>query len=316
VSRSRVLAAVPHLPAQLPACALLVLAADRLPDPVASHFALGGTADGFTGRVALLGVQIGLALFLTVLFGVLAGSARGGRSATGRYDGGRLTAGVSWGVAVLVGVITYGAASANLDLADAADAVLSPGWLAAGLGAGAAVGWLVHRLTPASPTTAAPAPTAAPAVEVGETERVSWSRTVVSPPLLVLGGVLLLAAAVLGSAGAPLVAVVALGIGGVLVAATSAVRVTVDRRGLRVGLGPLGWPRIVVPLSDVRSAMTDDVSAAEFGGWGYRVVPGGSGVILRSGPALVVVRRSGRRFAVTVDDPETAAGLLNGIAAC
>ncbi|QJY45362.1 DUF1648 domain-containing protein [Pseudonocardia broussonetiae] len=313
--RTRLLAAVPHLPAQLPACALLVLAADRLPDPVASHFALDGTADGYTGRVALLAVQIGLALFLTVLFGLLAGSARGARSATGP-DGGRLTVGLSWAVAALVGVITCAAAAANLDLADAADAVLEPWWLAAGLVAGAAVGWVVHRLTPASPTAAPAAPAAVPAVELGDTERASWSRTVVSRPLAGLGAALLLGAAALGPVGAPLVAVVALAAAGLLVAATSAVRVTVDRRGLRVGLGPVGWPRIVVPLSDVASAMVDDVSAAEFGGWGYRVVPGGSGVVLRSGPALVVVRRSGRRFAVTVDDPQTAAGLLNGILAC
>jgi hypothetical protein len=43
-------------------------------------------------------------------------------------------------------------------------------------------------------------------------------------------------------------------------------------------------------------------------------VPGGSGVILRAGSALIVTRRSGRRFTVTVDDAETAAGLLDGLA--
>ena len=54
---------------------------------------------------------------------------------------------------------------------------------------------------------------------------------------------------------------------------------------------------------------------SEFGGWGYRVRPGASGVVLHSGAALSVRLRGGREFVVTVADPETAAALLNGLIA-
>jgi hypothetical protein len=71
-----------------------------------------------------------------------------------------------------------------------------------------------------------------------------------------------------------------------------------------------------VPAADVASASTADVAPVQFGGWGYRVVPGGRGIILRGGPALVVTQHSGRRLTVTVDDPGIAAGLLAGLARC
>lgn len=312
MGRSRVLAAVPHLPAQLPACALLILAADRLSDPLASHFTAGGAPDGFTGRGTLLAVLLGLALSCAVLFGALAGSASGS-SLTG-HDGRRTAVGVSWGVAVLLGVLSWGVAAANLDLSDAADATLPLWWVAVGLGGGAVTGVVAHHLTRPGPTAAAPGPV--PAMELGDTERVSWTRVVVSRPLAALGAVLTVVGAALALAGASPVAPIALVGASVLVAAASTARVTVDRRGLRVGLGPFGWPRIVVPSAEIVSATAADVSPAEFGGWGYRIAPGASAVILRSGPALVVTRRSGRRLAVTVDDPVTAAGLLNGISAC
>ena len=37
-------------------------------------------------------------------------------------------------------------------------------------------------------------------------------------------------------------------------------------------------------------------------------------MIIRSGPALVVTRRSGQQLTVTVDDARTAAGVLAGVA--
>jgi hypothetical protein len=79
-----------------------------------------------------------------------------------------------------------------------------------------------------------------------------------------------------------------------------------------VAVGPLGWPRYRIPADDVAEATAADVGALQFGGWGYRVLPGAHGLILRSGEALLVRRRSnGRLFAVTVDDAATAAGLLS-----
>ncbi len=55
----------------------------------------------------------------------------------------------------------------------------------------------------------------------------------------------------------------------------------------------------------------DLIEPLAYGGWGWRVVPGGTAVVVRGGEALVVELRSGRRFAVTVDGAAEAAALLN-----
>lgn len=87
--------------------------------------------------------------------------------------------------------------------------------------------------------------------------------------------------------------------------------VTVDRRGLTVS-GLLPRPRVRVPLERMTGADSRRVNAlAEYGGWGYRIRPERSGVITRSGEAIVVSLTSGREFAVTVDDSATGAALLN-----
>lgn len=50
-------------------------------------------------------------------------------------------------------------------------------------------------------------------------------------------------------------------------------------------------------------------------GWlGYRVAPGRSALVLHAGPGLVIERRNGNLFAVTLTDPETPAGLLTALA--
>jgi hypothetical protein len=172
------------------------------------------------------------------------------------------------------------------------------------------VGGLLTPRTPVSGTEPAPVP----ATPLGSTEHVSWTRSVGAPWLPVLGGLLLALGICLAVAVSPPAGVGA-GLAGVAVALLGSARVTADRRGLTVSFGPFGWPRMRVPADDIAEVAVADVSPGQFGGWGYRIVPGGSGVIMRSGEALVVTRRSGRRFTVTVDDAGTAAGLLSAVAA-
>ncbi|WES64942.1 hypothetical protein P0L94_02445 [Microbacter sp. GSS18] len=101
----------------------------------------------------------------------------------------------------------------------------------------------------------------------------------------------------------------------VLAATTVAFHVRVDDRGLSVE-SVAGVPRFRVPLGDVTSAAAVDVvPMGEFGGWGLRWAPGRRfGVVLRTGAAIEVTRRDGRRFVVTVDDAGTGAALLEALA--
>ncbi|GAB2917162.1 hypothetical protein GCM10027047_13760 [Rhodococcus aerolatus] len=150
-------------------------------------------------------------------------------------------------------------------------------------------------------------------MDLGDGERAAWHTSVHSAPLLgALGAALVLLV---------VVAVVAAPVAGVLVVVPLAVlvvlgrvRVSVDRRGLRVR-GGLGVPLRTVPPARVARADAAEVRAVEWGGWGYRVGPGRAALVLRSGPGLVVELTDGTRFAVTLDDAATPAALLNTLAA-
>jgi hypothetical protein len=97
------------------------------------------------------------------------------------------------------------------------------------------------------------------------------------------------------------------------VGALSWVQVTVDERGLRIGIGPWGWTVKKVPLVAIAEAAAESIAAVDWGGWGYRILPGRSALVLRSGPAIVLQLADGRRFAVTVDGPQVAVALLQAV---
>lgn len=144
-------------------------------------------------------------------------------------------------------------------------------------------------------------------------ERVGWSR-VIGPTWLtwVAAGMLVVEVAIT-------VAVPAAAPGAVIALVTTVLcarfEVTVDHRGLRVTTGLVRLPVERIPLDRVERAEVEEIQAGDWGGWGYRVMPGRSALVLRSGPALVVTTADGRRFAATVDDPEVPVGLLNGLVA-
>ena len=95
-----------------------------------------------------------------------------------------------------------------------------------------------------------------------------------------------------------------------VVASFVRLRVSADWRGLRVVSAVLR-----IPLKRIRLAAIDVVEAAElgpteWGGWGYRIMPGRSALILRNGPGLIVTTTNAQQFAISLDDPETLAALL------
>ncbi|MGD9988816.1 hypothetical protein [Pseudonocardia sp.] len=304
------LTGLPHLVAVTPAVVTALVAADRMPAEPATRFSFDGTATSTMPHAALVAAMVVLGVLLALVFGAM--GARPTATRVSAADTARFFGAVSWATAGLLGSVLYLATAANVDVTSAAEAHLPPGRLLIAVGAAVVAGAVGYLVTP-SPPPAPEAPPSAP-VQVGLTERVSWSRRVESRMSLALGAVVLVGGLVLGWLAGWLPGALLIVAGLAVLTLGSSALVTVDRRGLVVALGAFGWPHLRVPVADVESVTTGDVSPAEFGGWGYRIVPGGSGVVLRSGPALIVTRRSGRRFTVTVDDPRTAAGLLAGLA--
>ncbi|MBL6925978.1 MAG: hypothetical protein ISR43_01965 [Acidimicrobiia bacterium] len=98
---------------------------------------------------------------------------------------------------------------------------------------------------------------------------------------------------------------------GLIVLSFWSVVVRVDEHGLRVGVGPVGWPRWKVPIEEVAGAEVIDVRPMRYGGWGYRARPGVRAVVIRAGSSIKVTRHRGPDLVVTVDDAEVGASLLN-----
>jgi hypothetical protein len=167
-----------------------------------------------------------------------------------------------------------------------------------------------------------PQPADAGAADRGDT----WSRTATSPvmagaaALVMLGGAVAVATLLAddGRNSSPATIALVLIVVGLILTLTLAfvqVRVSVDRRGLRVVSRLVGIRLKQVSLDRVESAFADTVNPLQLGGWGYRLTAGRTAVVLRSGEALVVNLRRGNQFAVTVDDSQTAAALLNALSA-
>ena len=291
----------------------------QVPATIAVHWNAAGEADGFAPAWTqpLATAVLGLGLPLLIALTSLPGLRRGDGGPTYRLMGATAAA-----VAALVTVaLTWTfAMQAGLDTAAEAPTVWAA--LVASFVAGAVVGvaaWFAQPREEATDAAAAPATPLALAAN----ERVLWMRTsgmsrgaaitVVAAVLLVAGSAVV--AWVTGAE--PLLAWILTGTALLLLvfaATTLAFHVRVDETGLHVD-SVLGLPRLHVPLADIASAARVDVSPmGEFGGWGLRLGAGRRfGVVLRSGEAIEVLRRSGARFAVTVDDAGTGASLLEGL---
>lgn len=315
-ARRRFLLVAVAVPAVVVAAALALQLAvlGSLPDPVAVHWG-GHGPDGFGPPW--------LPVLLTAVFGALVPALMVASALPGLRDGGAsyrfLGALVPGFTVLLCMVLTWG----QLMQAGLADARQAPGIglpLLASAAAGLAVAVLAWVVQPAPAPPAAAVPTRP--LPLGAGERAVWFReaSLALPGLLLILGAV--TAALAGTVIAwlwaePALAWVLTAVTLVLLAAaatTTAFRVRVDGRGLTV-TSVAGLPRFHVAPEDVASAEAVTVNPmGEFGGWGLRSAPGRFGVVLRTGEALQVTRRNGRRFVVTVDDAGTAAALLQALA--
>ena len=151
-------------------------------------------------------------------------------------------------------------------------------------------------------------------LDLSPTERAAYSTTQRAPLLLAVSVVAALVIAVVAAAGpvtlwpvviVPVIAGLVLG----------RVRVTVDRRGVRLVAGLLTIPFKTVRLADIVRADAAEIDPLEWGGWGYRITPGRSALVLRKGPGLVLHLTNGHLVAITMDDPATPAALLMALRA-
>jgi hypothetical protein len=277
-----------------------LLAWGDVPDPLATHFGPDGVADGKMSQVAALVFNGG-----GVLAGVLWLARAQQRRERAMAAIGAFFAGTFATVAMLL-------AFANRGVTDWEDArlPLARALLAMPIAAAFALAAGALEPRPIAPTM----PTHLPGLPLRHSERVLWlGRARGSWWLwlpLVLTGVLVGA-----NLDAPLVAVPAFGLV-VVCSGLSSVRVGIDERGVRVRPAVVAWPRRQFDLEEIAAAHAIDLHPLEWGGWGYRGslrLTGHAAWVVRRGPGLVLDLKDGGRFAVTVDDADEAAGVVNGL---
>ncbi|MEU4422418.1 DUF1648 domain-containing protein [Actinoplanes sp. NPDC024001] len=321
----------------------------RLPARVATHWGPSGAPDrfssteGFWTTMVVIGVVAGVVAVVAAVVAARAERLTRGADGTGpprAADGGtegrdvgrgasRTDDGVdreAIGVAarrlsnarfLLVGAGAASGATAGMWAATATAALADPveprlGWrflyFAAGLAWGLVVWLAAGRVSrPVLPVGPAVNPLA-----LGPTERAGFSTTLRAPLIAgvtLASAVLVMVLALTGPPALWFVALIPLAAG----LAFGRIRVTADRRGLRLVTGLFGVPVKRIPLGDIAGAEVAEIDPMAWGGWGYRVTPGRSALVLRAGPGLVLQLRDGRRFAVTLDDPQTPAALLNAL---
>ncbi len=298
---------VTAVPAALP-----FAASGRLPDRLATHW--GGSSPN--GSMPLWAAALLPALAWAASALCIAFVGRRGGFPSGPWVGASLLSG---------GVFLAGAQAsivrANLDLTDWRDAApvgTGVAITAAVAAAAGTLGWLAGRRT--APPTTPDRPAEGDVMEIPAGERRVWLSRLSNPWLHLTGALtgLVAAAGAVAAAGGLIgvewALVTPFAIASLGMFAFASVQARVTEAGLEVAFGPLGWPARRWAAGDIVSARVENRGPAQVGGWGYRLSGLGTTVMLRSGECLVVHPRKGSEFAVSVDDAERGATLLNTFA--
>ncbi|MFF0740889.1 DUF1648 domain-containing protein [Streptomyces sp. NPDC004111] len=303
------LGVAPYVLALLVHLTVFLAARDRLPDPMASRFDASGRPVSYLSVPVAVLTGIGMFTLLGAVFAFVALNVARGRSRPGGLRG--LLA-VGWGLAAFLGYLLPVSTAVQRSVADAADARFPLWHLAVALGvalAAAAVGFLLALALPDSPAQDGPTTTTG-RIDLADGEVASWSHRLGSGPAVLSATAAVVAGAVCGAVGYWPAAVPLLLVGALMLLFVSAY-VVVDRRGLTIAPAVLHRPALHIPLGGMSTADLRDIDpVADYGGWGYRIRHNRTGLIVRSGEAIVVRRTNGREFAVTVDDSATGAALL------
>ncbi|WP_328787421.1 DUF1648 domain-containing protein [Streptomyces sp. NBC_00273] len=284
-------------------------ASGRLPERLATHWGAG--SGGPDGSMPLWAAAFFPALIWAVLVLLIV--------VLGRWRGGA-TAGLLSGGVLLVGA-QVSIVRANLDHTDWRQADSVSAWVVGMVAAAAVAGlveWVVIRRGRAATSRVV---VSGPSMEIPAGERFVWLSRTTNPWLHWIGalaGLVALAAvlaAVSGLVDVPWSVVAPFAVVSMAVLGCASVQARVTEKGLSVAFGPLGWPVRRWSAQDIESARAESRTPGQVGGWGYRLSGLGTTVMLRSGECLVIHPRRGHEFAVSVDDAERGAALLNALSA-
>lgn len=298
----------------LPAAVILItwtLWNDRLPSELPTHWGGSGPADAVTATTVLFGWLIAIAAVAALVGSILLLVPLRGAWTQ------RAIGAVCAAVGAIVLSMWLGSAASSIGVSDPYTVELGAWVLLAFIAPayglvplvllprGTAPPVTVQNTTPVEPFPQAPTQTAA------------WSRTISSglflaatALMLALGVALFIPLLVWEGVGAVGWAMIPYAGAVMLVAAFCSFRVTADRRGLRVTSTLLGIPLKRIAPESIATVEAAELDPLQWGGWGYRIMPGRSAIILRKGPGLVITQTNNKQFAITLDHPDEPAGIL------
>lgn len=288
---------------------LLLASADRLPPTIARHWDLSGTVTGTWSLSAA--VWVPTLLGGLVAFGLLAVGVASREPPALR----RALAGAGVWTSTLLGATGLDVWRLHLEVPDSTQVPAPTAGLALGATVGVALGalaaWAVTVRPSATRLADRPPPTSLPRHDGA----LPFCAPVPFPAglrgALLVAGALLTLPALAGAAGPAVLGLVVV----LPLLLLTSWTVQLDHDGLQVRTGPVRW--LDVPIAEIAQADVEpDLHGFwEFGGVGLRRdVQGRTGVVGRRGPALRVTLGDASQVLVTLEDAETAAGLLNAAA--
>lgn len=285
-----------------------VALADRLPEVIATHWSGADVADGFseaqpmaTWLLAATGAMLVVGLVLAAV----------------TVDG-RLRAMLLSCLAAVSGMLAgafIASVGATLQAGSAEQAVLGA-WLLVLLAPLALllVPWFVH------PREAETAAGPAERMALPESHATEWQGELGSAVfawlgvvVLALGAVIALVAPETGAVPLRVLLGIVMAASALVLLALARIRVTVDQRALHVRGALLPVPLRTIATERIRAVDAAVIEPMQWGGWGYRGLPGQVAIVLRKGPGIVVTTREGSRFAVTVEGAAEGAAVLAAI---
>lgn len=283
---------------------------DRLPDPVAIRFSGGGEPNDW------MSLNANYAFTILLLAGFNAVSLCIALFDTARGKMGMLLGSILSGVVALVATLLVLSLHVQLDGAEPRfrGSAFLFGLLAAVVCAGITAVTFPTQETEPPKIPPSPAGTA-PREPLRHGEKVVFFGGQSGSPALV-GGVsaILIGSAVLSAFAAWWVAAIVLVSGIIAVPFISYIGVRIDELGVSWAFG-FGAPRGTIALSDIKSADVIDINPIEFGGWGYRITPDTTGLIVRKGPGIRITRKAGRDVVISLAQPDDAVETLRQLLA-
>lgn len=289
-----------------------------LPDVVATHWGLSGTADGFGPSWIYPLMTIGIGGGITALIAGIALAEVKSPAQRTQYRFLGVVIGAETG---FLGSAMLGLVIVQVGVDDASDAPDSLGIMILSLIVGAVLGtiYLLMIEEPPAADAAEQDPLPLTGAQPGVwTRSVRMSRAGAVTLGALVGGTTLAVLALCfdavrrtGSIPFALWGTLALMLV-VSVLSLSMLRfdVRIDDAGLTVR-APLGCPRVRIAAGSITAVRIVEVSPmAEFGGWGWRFGANGQGFVLRAGEGIRVARVGGSDLTITVDDAATAVALL------